>query len=285
MPGPTLALQLRNVNDEPLGEPVDILLRHQGTGTQTKVQKVAAKTINVVGLQTGVYAVQVDPPSYRAVGAFAMVGSGKRDPLRMVFPIDPLKVTGLGAPVFGQLSRDASRILTASSTVKNYPDLSGRRLYDALDAPRKAGFLNILAKAAATVFEGGKTVAEFLANVIEMQGDRIFAVVHEDLKNATANSVHTGLFHPVDDALHPPPPGYRHANSYKTLDHYGNLQLTFFTNDTDWVADIDIDDAQGIEHIFQVVRNEVTQLPTNPYDIHEILVQYQKLDPGYGLKV
>jgi hypothetical protein len=58
-----VTLQLRNVDDEPLGEPVDILLRHQATGEQKKVQKVAARTINVTGLRTGVYAVQIDPPS------------------------------------------------------------------------------------------------------------------------------------------------------------------------------------------------------------------------------
>ncbi len=285
MPGPSVTLQLRNVDDEPLGEPVDILLRHQATGEQKKVQKVAAKTINVTGLRTGVYAVQIDPPSYRAVGAFKMVGTGKQDPLRLVFPIDPQKVIGLDAPAFAKLPGEASRVLAASAAVKNFAGLSGQSLYDALDAPRKAGFLNILTKAATTVFDGGRRVTEFLVSVTEMRGDRIFAVVHEDLKNAAATSVHSGLFHPVDDALHPPPPDYEHAGSYKTADHYGNLQLTLFTNGTDWLADIDIDDAQGVEHVFQVVRNEITNAPTNPYDIHEILVAHQKLVPGYGLKI
>ena len=40
-----------------------------------------------------------------------------------------------------------------------------------------------------------------------------------------------------------------------------------------------------ILHIFQVVGNWATGTPTNPYDIHEILVAYQLLDPGYELKV
>ena len=68
-------------------------------------------------------------------------------------------------------------------------------------------------------------------------------------------------------------------------DGLGNLQLSFFSDGTDWLCDMDIDDAQGIEHIFQVVGNAVTGSPTNPYDIHEILVAFQKLDPGYSLEV
>src|SRR5258708_3387907 len=103
MAGTILALQLRNVDDRPLTERVDILLRHQTTGALTKVQKVAAKTINVAGLATGVYAIQIDPPPYRAVGAFAMLGEAPQSPVRMVFPIDPKKVVGLDAPAFGAL--------------------------------------------------------------------------------------------------------------------------------------------------------------------------------------
>ena len=70
------------------------------------------------------------------------------------------------------------------------------------------------------------------------------------------------------------------------MDRYGNLQLTFQRRGTtgdDYVADVDIDDAQGIEHIFQVLRNSVSG-PTNPYDIHDILVKEQRLDPGYSFK-
>src|SRR5262249_9391920 len=68
-------------------------------------------------------------------------------------------------------------------------------------------------------------------------------------------------FHSVSAALHDPMPGYHIVSSFKTFDHYGNLQLTFQRRgDTgaDYAADIDIDDAQGIEHAFQVIRNSVT---------------------------
>jgi hypothetical protein len=34
-----------------------------------------------------------------------------------------------------------------------------------------------------------------------------------------------------------------------------------------------------------VLRNAVTGQPTHPYDIHEILMGYQHIDPGYALIV
>jgi len=79
--------------------------------------------------------------------------------------------------------------------------------------------------------------------------------------------------------------GFAPAGSYKTFDHYGNLQLSFSTDGSEWRSDIDIDDAAGLAHVFQVLRNEITDTPTHPYDIHEILVAFQHLDPGYSLDV
>jgi hypothetical protein len=285
MPSSMLTLEFVDVDGEALGEPVDILLRHQTSGTASKIQQMAKEKVTITGLLDGVYSVQVHPPSYRAVGMFAMVGDGVDDPPPMIFPVDPVKVTGIDAPAFIALLPDGQRVLQASNSVQNFTGVSGAALYDKLDDVRKAGFLNILQKSNATVFDGGRSVASHLQSLTEMQGDRFFAVVHQDLSDATTNSVHTGLFHSVDEALHDPPLGFDHAGSFKTQDLYGNLQLTFFSNGTDWMADIDIDDAQGIPHIFQVVGNWATGTPTNPYDIHEILLAYQHLDPGYEVKV
>jgi hypothetical protein len=70
-------------------------------------------------------------------------------------------------------------------------------------------------------------------------------------------------------------PGYHTVSSYKTFDRYGNLQLTLQRKGdtgTDYAADVDIDDAQGVEHIFKVLRNSI-EGPTNPYDIRDILLQ------------
>lgn len=108
----------------------------------------------------------------------------------------------------------------------------------------------------------------------------------KELREETKNSVAEGLFDPADSSLHHPPAGFTRAGSFKTPDHYGNLQLTFFMNDAgDCVADIDIDDAAGIEHVFQVLRNKLSGSPTHPYNIHEILVGFQHNDPGYSFQI
>ena len=44
-----------------------------------------------------------------------------------------------------------------------------------------------------------------------------------------------------------------------------------------------IDDANGIGHVFQVLRNFLTDSDTHPYDIHEILTFHQSLDTLYEL--
>jgi hypothetical protein len=115
----------------------------------------------------------------------------------------------------------------------------------------------------------------------EIRGDRFFCDVPQELRSETKNSVAEGLFHKVSGSLHKPPPGFVDAESFKTSDKYGNLQLTFFTNGEAFKADIDIDDAGGLEHVFQVLRNKLSGNPTHPYNIHEILVGHQHLDPGY----
>ena len=75
----------------------------------------------------------------------------------------------------------------------------------------------------------------------------------------------------------------RHGSSDN--DRYGNLHLTFFTDGTKWRVDVDIDDAGGLEPVFQVLRNSLTGKPTHPYNIHEILLGHQRMDPGYDLLV
>jgi hypothetical protein len=158
-------------------------------------------------------------------------------------------------------------------------------LYDALDNVRKAGFLNIARKTGATGLSNGKNVLFYIQELTELRGDRFFAVVSKELREETKNSIDAGIFHKADQSLHHPPKGFSAAGSFKTSDRYGNLQLTFFNKGDEWVADIDIDDAGGLEHVFQVLRNKLSGRPTHPYNIHEILVKFQQLDPGYTFLV
>lgn len=116
---------------------------------------------------------------------------------------------------------------------------------------------------------------------MRLEQDRLFLKVTAALVEETANS---NAFHPVPAALHEPVPGYTIIPCYKTFDHYGNLQLTLQRQGdtgTNYAVDVDIDDAQGIEHIFQVRHNSVAG-PANPYGVHEILLQSKPaVEAGY----
>lgn len=281
---PSLKLRLVDVNGRLLQEPADVLLRRQSTSVTKKVRSAAGKTLTIGDLNNDVYSVQVDPPSYRAAGVFVMVGAGSTD-LTMTFPVDPSKVARLIAPTFAKLAADGRRLLNDTQNLLGFPNLSGKDLYDEIDDIRKAGFLNILAKCSATALTNGERVTGSLARIIELRGDRFHAAVPQALREETKNSAQAGLFYDVPEGMHHPPNGFVHAGSWKTPDQYGNLQLTFFSNGADWVADVDIDDAGGLAHVFQVLRNELTQTPTHPYNIHEILIKYQMLDPAYELEV
>jgi hypothetical protein len=116
--------------------------------------------------------------------------------------------------------------------------------------------------------------------------DRIFADVDVSLRDRVKTAEAEGRFREVNGALHTPPPGYCSAGSFKTDERYGNLQLSFFASEAApllFRVDADIDDAAGVGHTFQVLRNWVTSGATHPYDIHQILVYRQEAFPAYDL--
>lgn len=156
--------------------------------------------------------------------------------------------------------------------------------YKALDDIRRGGVLNIARKTQSTRLSNDESVLSLIKEIRELRGDRFFAFVKKELREEVKHSLNTGLFHTVSGSLHHLPApfvGFSPAGSFKTDDHFGNLQLTFFMKGDECVADIDIDDAGGLGHIFQVLKNHFTGSPTHPYNIHQILVKHQHLDPGY----
>ncbi len=192
----------------------------------------------------------------------------------------------IAAPDFEELPNDLQDLLKNSPNVEGLEGKAGGDLFAALDDIQKAGLLNIYAKMQHTAFQNKRSVFTYVNSLNRVRGDRFFAHIDKALRDATINSVASNLFQDISGELHTPPPNFVLTDSFKTLDHYGNLQLTFFNNPAtlEFILDTDIDDAQGIEHIFQVIRNVFTGA-TNPYDIHEILIEFQNIDPGYQLVV
>ena len=287
--GVRLQLELRDVYGDLLREKVDILLRHQVLSQTLKVSNNASTKIEIKGLHgapQGLYRLDIDPPSYQYTSQFINLKASGTTALNLTFPIDPSKVKKVKFPAFGSTVDDLQKLLENSEKVLGFEGKKGKALYDALDDIRRAGMLNIAAKTRATLLTNERTVLSYIQELLEIRGDRFFATVPKELREETKNSVAEELFHPADSSLHHPPAGFSHAGSFKTPDHYGNLQLTFFMNNAgDCVADIDIDDAAGIEHVFQVLKNRLSGNSTHPYNIHEILVGYQHNDPGYSFQI
>ena len=283
-----LQLDLRNVSGKFLGEKVDIILRHQVLSDVRKASANVTGKVEIPGLHgtpQGLYRVEIDPPSYQSVSQFVNMKASGTTSVSFAFPIDPGKVKSVVFQAYAKLAGEVRTVLEISDQVVSFPGKKGKELYDSLDDIRKAGLLNIAVKTANTPLTNGRTVLSYIQKLIEVRGDRFFCEVPKELRQETKNSVADGLFDPAPDNQHTPPPGFERAGSFKTPDRYGNLQLTFFVNGNDCVADIDIDDAGGLEHVFQVLRNKLSGKPTHPYNIREILIVHQKLDPGYSFVV
>jgi hypothetical protein len=285
-----LRLNLVDVFGRRLQERVDISLRNLDLTHAPILRRVdASRLINITDLFSGPqghYQLTIDPPSYHPVSRFMDVRTSSSNPTEetVTFPVDIDKVVSVTFPTFPNLARELRTLLMNSPNVSGFGGSTGQALYDSLDEIRRAGVLNIARKTLATRLNDTQSVLSLVREIREVRGDRFFAFVDRQLREETIHNVNTGLFHEVPEILHSLPPpfvGFEHAKSFKTGEDFGNLQLTFFRRGEEFVADIDIDDAGGFRHIFQVLRNHFTGSPTHPYNIHQILVKRQRLDPGY----
>jgi hypothetical protein len=283
-----LKLELLDVFGKRIKENVDIFMRNLHLDHNPVLRSAdASKIISVSGLHTGsqgIYQLSIDPPSYHPVGRFITINTGGETEMVIPFPVDIAKIVSVTFPTFPNLVKDLRTLLANSPSVLGFENNTGDALYQSLDDIRRGGVLNIARKTMATRLSNQKSVLSLIKEIKELRGDRFFAFVEKELREEVKNSVHSGLFDEVSGALHHLPAqfvGFEDAGSFKTPDHFGNLQLTFFMKGDECVADIDIDDAGGLGHIFQVLKNHFTGNPTHPYNIHQILVQHQHLDPGY----
>lgn len=281
-------LELVDVNGRRLAERVDVTMLQIANGKRTLVRDVdGSKPIVIDGLEAppnGLYRAIVDPPSYLRSSTFVQTtdAAAKAEPI--TFAVDPAKAVP-EFPAFTSLSKGARQLLTDSKRVLGMEGKSGAKLYGELaDLPR-AGLLNILAKSAVTGLSDGTNVLSNVLEILELRMDRFFAVVPHAFREEAKNSEAAELLVSVPEALHTLKPGFTHAGSWKTPEAHGNLQLSFSTNGIDWVVDVDIDEAAGIGHFFEVVRNSTLDRLTHPYHIHQILIAYQKVDPSYALTV
>ena len=174
----------------------------------------------------------------------------------------------------------------------------GAERWNEFDDEQKAGLLNLFAKMrSVTVTLNGREMTTWsqVIGLSRVFRDRFKGTIQHELEAEVSKG---GVFREQKPllglSLHEPPDNFSRAGEWKTIEPFGNLQLTFFRSTEDPEAmrvDADIDDAAGVEHNEQVIRNMsrsvlravfgrvIPGLPegtTHPYDIHQLVVHHQK---------
>lgn len=241
-----------------------------------------AKIQGLPAAPNGLAQVFITPQIYRYKSIFVNVPSDGTGLIHEIFFVDPAHARPK-FPLFSDMQSQPrwARLMTLLSN----SNITTAKAWNALEEQEKAGLLNLHCKMNATSIGGASVVTDLVQKVESFLPARIFCRVDPSLINLV--SANTQVFHSVPGALHPFDPPWEAVepeNSWKTFDSAGNLQLTFATDGKgNFLADIDIDDHQGLEHAADVLKHTFTGKDTNPYDIHEILIFFQQLDPGYSL--
>jgi hypothetical protein len=284
----TVKLRFTDVLGAPLDDDsvvVDVLSLDNSTHFRAIVP-LADQTDVSIKLQdssSGIYRFQLAPTNYRFLQFFLRLSEGEtttRD-APVVFPVDPARVSDISGPSFAGLDARLRDFLNSTSLKLDAAARSGSDLYAALPAILKAALLNLFTKSSHTLLGDQTSCFDHIQGMAELDQDRLFAKSNAALLEEAMQSPN---FRSADFSLHKEIPGYHLFSSFKTRDAQGNLQLTFSRrgeSGADYVVDMDIDEAQGIEHVFEVIRNTVSG-KTNPYNVREILAATQNLKPLYG---
>jgi hypothetical protein len=284
----SLLLEFRDVVGNYPNDRADVFLSHTVLSHSIRIKDaLTTKKLKINDLdstQGGTYKLQVFTMRRRPVSRFIRILEDRTTSQTLILPVNPERVTEAKFPDFAALDDELKRLLSAS-IVEGQEEKQGEALYQGLDKFQRAGLLNLHAKMKVTKFANGGDVFSFVSSLTRVRGDRCFAIVSPALRDEVKNSVSGDLFREVNGVQHTPPLGFNLVDSFKTADLYGNLQITFFNKPgtLEFIVDADIDDAQGVEHFFQVLDHALTGSETHPFDIHEILAGYQHLNPGYDL--
>ena len=286
----SLTVEFGNALRNPLADIVDVhvwdtvtnvekgrIMDHRAFGTSVKFEKGLVERRH--------YRVDVRPHHYRPVQCFVQVR--KHTTATVYCPINPEAVDHVNFASYQNVGSDFERVMSKSS-VEGHAERKKRALYRNLDVVSKAGLLNLFAKMAATTLPTNKTAWSYIKDLYRIRGDRVFANVRKSFWDGVKIAVSVDQFEEVSGQLHTPPPGFKHAGSFKSNNQYGNLQLTFFCSTQGrlrFKVDADIDAAKGILHAFHVAGNLLTGSSTHPYDIHQILSFHQGIIPQYALQI
>jgi hypothetical protein len=284
-------VNLRDVHGQTITDEVEITFYNQKAHSLSlrftaKFKGAPVKLTGVPAFPFGLSEVFINPKRYRYKSIFSNVATGQPNNINEDLFVDPdkarptlLDFDDLPSKLYGV---DLKRILQNSKIDK--------KKWDALDKRNRATVLNLSAKMLKELTKDGKTLISQVQNIShglldKNHRERVYASVDGGLLGALRKFPER--FRSVSGSLHEFPDGetpVAEPNSFKTRESAGNIQFTFAADGGGAsVADIDLDDHTGIQHASDVLRHKITGKNTDPYDIHQILVYFQDLDPGYRL--
>ena len=286
-------VSLRDVFGQPIKDEVEIIFKNLQVGSLSQRFTVKlpggpnpAVLPGVPAFPTGMHQVIIIPKKYRLKIIFLNVFTDVQNLISEVFFVDPdrarptqVDFQDLPSKPYGT---DLLRILKDSKI--------NQSAWDGLDKRNRATILNLSAKMLRETTRTGQPLIGLMKNIDKVLLDkknraRIFSNTDAGLLGALRKFPER--FKSVSGVLHKFQPGFAPVsqdNSFKSRDSAGNVQLTFATDAAgNFLADIDLDDHDGIQHAADVLKHRFSGKDTDPYDIHELLVFFQGLDPGYRL--
>jgi hypothetical protein len=282
-----LTIRVRNAYRQPLTDLMDIhVVSTRTDATVARLSRVSGdRDIKIEGLRSGeAHLVKVFPTRHRPVGYVAMPLEGQDKVVEVFVPLDPERVNAVTFPPYGKVPAALRQVLERSSIEGTTG--TGEAAFAGLTDLQRGGLFNLFTKMSAFGFDETRSVWSFVDRIYRVRPDRIFVDVQPALRDLVKGAVTAERMREVSGKLHAPPPGFAGAGSFKTAERYGNLQLSFFSSASapiSFKVDSDIDDAAGLGHTFQVLRNWITNGVTHPYDIHQILVFRQEAELPYEL--
>lgn len=286
-----VTVNLKDVHGQTITDEVEITFYNQKVQSlnlrfNVKFKGAPAVLPGVPAFPTGLAEVFIKPKRYRYKSIFMNVMGGQENSINEDLFVDPDKARptlmdfdDLKAKLYGT---DLLRILEKSGIKK--------AKWDALDKKNRATVLNLSAKMFNDQLKNGNSLISNVESIEQKMLDknhreRIYAIVNGNLLGALRKfperyrSVSGSLHKFFDDWI-----AVSQQNSFKSRNNAGNIQFTFATNPASGsLADIDLDDHTGIQHAADVIKHKITGANTNPYDLHQILVYFQGIDPGYRL--
>lgn len=231
------------------------------------------------------YILFVDAEKHRSHSVFPVKPiSNTATPMNiMLIPNDP--VPNFGAFSYSELQMKSPKFHSALSQNVSESEFLGLAKSDTkFGSIRMAALLNIEAKLRATALNNGQAVdyIRLFKNVESLERDRLKVDVAAEMPgNVRGLKSFTELNSDLNEMNHKGFPV-----SFKEKVAFCSLQLSFAKKAENGLlaADVDIDLLTDIGHFGEVIKNKVTKMKTDPFNVYVLLFD-QGIRPLYTLKV